>query len=186
MPLKNSILGPWEDFASDWDEGMGDKGNDYFRFLELPILEKLVERPEGCRALDLATGNGLVARWLAQKAASVIATDGALSMLDRAKARTDSSIYGGKIHYCCLDVTDQASWDSFIADNTDLVVSLGLVYWRIPLADSQSNPCIEWRFRRHYHEYGSDGHSGSGAAGKVSETTAQAKWVVSATLSLQL
>lgn len=127
MPLNNSFLGPWEDFASDWDEGMGNEGNDYFRFLELPILEKLVKGPEGCRALDLATGNDLVARWLAQEAASVTATDGALSMLGRARARTDSSTYKEKISYHCLDVTDQASWDKFMAVNTDLVVSSGLI-----------------------------------------------------------
>ncbi len=135
MSLKNSFLVPWEDFAPDWDEGMGNEGNDYFRFLELPILEKLVERSEGCRALDLATGNGLVARWLAEEATFVTATDGALSMLDRAKARTDKSIYGEKISYHCLDVTDQASWDKFMAVDIDLNASSGLHH----RATSQSN-----------------------------------------------
>ena len=101
---------------------MGDEGNDYFRFLELPILEKLVGRLEGCRALDLATGNGLVARWLAEKAASVIATDGAVSMIDRASERTSTSKYGNRISFHCLDVTKQPSWDTFMAD-TRLLVS---------------------------------------------------------------
>lgn len=125
MASKSSPLAPWENSARSWDEGMGSEGNDYFRFLELPILEKLIERSEGHRALDLATGNGLVARWLAHGVNSVIATDGALSMLDRAKARTDGSFYGNRISYHYLDVTSQSSWDSFMALDIDLVVSSG-------------------------------------------------------------
>ncbi|KAI9925450.1 hypothetical protein MW887_005831 [Aspergillus wentii] len=117
MASNDSPLASWETFAPSWDEGMGDEGNEYFRFLELPILEKLLNQLEGCRAIDLATGNGLVARWLAQKAASVIATDGAVSMIDHAKARTDTSQYGGKISFHRLDVTSQSSWDSFMASD---------------------------------------------------------------------
>ncbi|KAL3443938.1 S-adenosyl-L-methionine-dependent methyltransferase [Aspergillus insuetus] len=115
MASQNPSLTPWDKFASTWDEGMGDEGNDYFRYLELPILEKLVKSAEGFRALDLATGNGLVARWLAQKgAASLIATDGAPAMLDYARARTEGASYADRISYHCLDVTNQASWDEFI------------------------------------------------------------------------
>lgn len=123
MASNDFPLASWENFAHSWDEGMGDEGNDYFRFLELPILEKLIGRLEGCRAIDLATGNGLVARWLAQKAASVIATDGAVSMIDRAKARTDTSQYGNRISFNRLDVTKQSSWDTFMAIDTCLMVS---------------------------------------------------------------
>jgi 2-polyprenyl-3-methyl-5-hydroxy-6-metoxy-1,4-benzoquinol methylase len=105
---------------------MGDEGNDYFRYLELPILEKLAKPEEGFRALDLATGNGLVARWLAQKgAASVIATDGAPAMLDYAKARTEGAGYADRISYHCLDVTSQASWDEFIESDFGSTVSVG-------------------------------------------------------------
>ncbi|KAJ6127678.1 hypothetical protein N7471_008895 [Penicillium samsonianum] len=121
MASNDFPLASWENFAHSWDEGMGDEGNDYFRFLELPILEKLIGRLEGCRAIDLATGNGLVARWLAQKAASVIATDGAVSMIDRAKARTDTSQYGNRISFNRLDVTKQSSWDTFMAIDTCLM-----------------------------------------------------------------
>ncbi|KAJ5762056.1 uncharacterized protein N7511_005438 [Penicillium nucicola] len=109
-----SPLDSWETYAPSWDKGMGDEGNDYFRFLELPILEKLVGRLEGCHAIDLATGNGIVARWLAQKGASVIAADGAVKMVDRAKART-YILDDHKISFHRLDVTDQSSWDEFLA-----------------------------------------------------------------------
>jgi 2-polyprenyl-3-methyl-5-hydroxy-6-metoxy-1,4-benzoquinol methylase len=128
MASNDFLLASWETFAPSWDEGMGDEGmgdegNEYFRFLELPILEKLIGRLEGCHAIDLATGNGLVARWLAQKAASVMATDGAATMIDRAKARTDTSLYENKISFHRLDVTNQSSWDNFMAIDNRLMVS---------------------------------------------------------------
>ncbi|KAK4931508.1 hypothetical protein LTR66_016045, partial [Elasticomyces elasticus] len=108
-------LASWETFAPSWDKGMGDEGNDYFRFLELPILEKLVDRSQGSHALDLATGNGLVARWLAEKSDSVIATDGAVAMIEFAKARTDTTQHAGKISFHHLNVTSDSSWNAFMA-----------------------------------------------------------------------
>jgi SAM-dependent methyltransferase len=133
MASENPSLTPWEKFASSWDEGMGDKGNDYFRYLELPILEKLVKPAQVFRALDLATGNGLVARWLAQKGAEcVVATDGAPAMLEYARARTEGSSFADRISYNRLDVTNQTSWDGFIGSKVGSKVSFGLLSWRIP------------------------------------------------------
>ncbi|KAL4880661.1 S-adenosyl-L-methionine-dependent methyltransferase [Aspergillus karnatakaensis] len=121
MASSNPLLTPWEKFASKWDKGMGDEGNDYFRYLELPILGKLIKPVEGSRALDLATGNGLVARWLAQKgAASVVATDGAFAMLEHAKAREEGFADAVRILYHRLDVTSQESWDDFIRGDLGL------------------------------------------------------------------
>jgi hypothetical protein len=34
----------WENFVSSFDAAMGNEGNDYFRFFELPILKKLIFR----------------------------------------------------------------------------------------------------------------------------------------------
>lgn len=68
------------------------------------------------RALDLATGNGLVAHWLAQAVAKVIATDGSRKMLDLAEMRgKDSNAKGDmNIQYRCLDVTLSETWEEFI------------------------------------------------------------------------
>lgn len=124
-PIENP-LAPWEANAVAWDEGMGDEGNDYFRLLELPILEKLVTRQQGNRALDLATGNGLVARWLAREGVSVLATDGVPAMVEKARARTDSWYRQGKlpegneISFQTLNVTDRSSWDDFISNSSEL------------------------------------------------------------------
>ena len=123
MVSSQAPLASWETFAPSWDKGMGDEGNDYFRFLELPILEKLVDRPQGSCALDLATGNGLVARWLAEKSDSVIATDGAVAMIEYAKARTESTQHADKISFHHLDVTSESSWNAFMALEASYTVS---------------------------------------------------------------
>jgi len=116
---ENPSLLPWETHAASWDEGMGDDGNRYFSALELPILKKLVSPKPENRALDLATGNGLVARWLAKEGASVVATDGSKAMLERARARTLDWYQQGKlpkdeISFAVLDVTDKSSWELFV------------------------------------------------------------------------
>lgn len=131
-------LASWETFAPSWDKGMGDEGNDYFRFLELPILEKLVDRSQGSHALDLATGNGLVARWLAEKSDSVIATDGAVAMIEYAKARADSTQHADKISFHHLDVTSESSWNAFMAMNPSYTVSL------YPTTDEHESNCTKF------------------------------------------
>ncbi|KAJ5679890.1 hypothetical protein N7462_008134 [Penicillium macrosclerotiorum] len=133
-------LSSWETYAASWDLGMGDEGNDYFQHLELPILEKLIINPEGSLALDLATGNGLVARWLARKGATVVATDGAPSMVERAIARTAKLRSERNISFYVLDVTSSSSCDHFVSriartlpvgDSFD-IVSMNMAVMDIP------------------------------------------------------
>jgi SAM-dependent methyltransferase len=85
---------------------MGHEGNDFFRILELPGLERLAAVEKGDRVLDLATGNGLVARRLAELGATVTATDASRGMLEFAERRTEKDEnLKGKITYGLLDVT---------------------------------------------------------------------------------
>ena len=119
-PISTKALTAWENHAKAWDEHMGDDGNAYFSALELPILERTVRRRNGARAIDLATGNGLVARWLAQEGASVIATDASRPMLQCAEARTERWYQQGrlkreqKIGFEVLDVVSGGDWEAFI------------------------------------------------------------------------
>ena len=83
---------------------MGLDGNKYWQQLQKPSLERLVPVQPGCRALDLATGNGLVARWLAGKGACVTASDGSEEMIKHA-ARRSSPDEAERISYRVLDVT---------------------------------------------------------------------------------
>jgi predicted TPR repeat methyltransferase len=87
---------------------MGDDGNDFFCILELPSVERFAAIKEGDRVLDLATGNGLLARRLAALGAMVTATDASRGMLEFAERRTqDDERLKGKIEYGLLDVTSE-------------------------------------------------------------------------------
>ncbi|KAE8361140.1 S-adenosyl-L-methionine-dependent methyltransferase [Aspergillus caelatus] len=132
--MEGQALAAWEDHARSWDTTMGDEGNDYFSVLELPALERMISEQQRNRAFDLATGNGLVARWLAQEGFSVVATDGARAMLEHAKARTATWYENGRldkertISFELLDVTNKDQWAQFIGrsnllkDGFDVVV----------------------------------------------------------------
>lgn len=104
-------LSSWETNAEWWDGGVGRDGNQYWKSLQEPSLRRLladhVRQERGSRALDLATGNGLTARWLANNGcASVLATDGTAGMLDKARQRAQSPAEVDRIEYRQLDVTD--------------------------------------------------------------------------------
>jgi SAM-dependent methyltransferase len=55
----------WNTNAVFWDERMGE-GNDFFNVLVWPAVEHLLQPATGERLLDVACGNGLTSRWLAQ------------------------------------------------------------------------------------------------------------------------
>ncbi|KAK3386036.1 S-adenosyl-L-methionine-dependent methyltransferase [Podospora didyma] len=117
--LSAEALAVWEDMARLWDDTIAD-GNGYWKCLQEPALGRFLgehlARPS-CRALDLATGNGLCARWLVSKGASfVLATDGSENMLERARGRMvpgrDDAIVLRK-----LDVTQAADFDALLLRN---------------------------------------------------------------------
>ena len=118
--MEGQALAAWENHARSWDATMGDDGNDYFSVLELPALKRMISGQKQGRALDLATGNGLVARWLAQEGFSVVATDGATAMLEHAKGRTAAWYEKGMLDkerpilFELLDVTNKDQWARFI------------------------------------------------------------------------
>ena len=95
----------WKANAAYWDNGIQD-GNKYWTRLQRPALERMIPlQPQTeARVLEFATGNGLVARWLVDRGASVLATDVSTEMLDLARRR-EKSQHQGKIFYRQLDVT---------------------------------------------------------------------------------
>ncbi|PGH21401.1 hypothetical protein AJ80_03318 [Polytolypa hystricis UAMH7299] len=120
--MNPEALSSWNANASHWDETMGADGNDYFKVIELPSLARLVGVKPGDRALDLATGNGLVARWLAAEgAARVIATDGSPAMVEHAKRRgAEVEVESDAVlSYEVLDVTDKEALEAFIRRETE-------------------------------------------------------------------
>ncbi|KAK2805824.1 hypothetical protein FQN51_008598 [Onygenales sp. PD_10] len=116
MDMTRESLATWDRNAEFWDEGMGDHGNDYYKIVEVPALQRMAGVRDGDRALDIATGNGLTARWLSSQGASVIATDGSRTMLECAKRRGAGM---NSITYELLDATSSEAFERFIEKETN-------------------------------------------------------------------
>lgn len=96
------VLQAWNTNAGFWDERMAE-GNDFFKELLWPAVEKLLGPVRGNRFLDVACGNGLTSRRLAQSGASVTAFDFSEAMIELARKRDTSS----DIDYRVIDATDR-------------------------------------------------------------------------------
>lgn len=121
MEFHQASQSSWDANAAHWDESIGQDGNKYWKVLQLPALERLIPRGRpGNKALELATGNGLGARWLASAGgggfASVLATDGSAEMLKHAERRQNETAAAAKTAYRQVDVTDGAAFDELLAD----------------------------------------------------------------------
>jgi 2-polyprenyl-3-methyl-5-hydroxy-6-metoxy-1,4-benzoquinol methylase len=94
----------WNTNAEFWDAQMA-QGNQFFNVLVWPTVIKWLAPAAGDRLLDVACGNGLTSRRLAELGAHVTACDFSPEMLRRARARTDLHA----VDYRLLDVTDAAA-----------------------------------------------------------------------------
>src|SRR2546428_4471796 len=93
----------WNQNAAFWDEKMGE-GNLFQRVLVGPTSERLLDLKPGEVVLEIACGNGVFARRMAQLGARVIATDFSEQLLERARARTTE--HADRIEYRLIDATD--------------------------------------------------------------------------------
>lgn len=112
--LNKISVDAWSRNADYWDAAMGQDGNDFFQVLELPALKRLVQPRRDENALDLGTGNGLVARWLCSEGIDVLATDASDAILETAKCRFKSLQTTGRpgaVKFRKLDVTNSAELD---------------------------------------------------------------------------
>ena len=95
----------WDANATFWDKKM-DEGNDFFKTLVWPATLRLLDPQPGQHILDIATGNGLTARRLAELGAKVSAFDFSEELIKLAKERTPNSPL---ITYSILDATDESA-----------------------------------------------------------------------------
>ena len=115
--LATEALASWETNAEYWDAVIGPEGNKYWSVLQEPSLTRLCKKQlkkAECAALDLATGNGLVARWLAiNGATTVLATDGSAAMINLARKHIQAmpGRQGNRIATRVLDVTKREAFD---------------------------------------------------------------------------
>ncbi|CAP61513.1 uncharacterized protein PODANS_4_1280 [Podospora anserina S mat+] len=87
-PSEPTPVQAWDSIASFWDEAITPGGNKYFHRLQAPCLHRFLAKHlhRDARCLDLATGNGVVARWMLDRGAGwVLATDASGEMLEIAK-----------------------------------------------------------------------------------------------------
>ena len=125
--LAETNLKAWSEIADYWDDTVGD-GNDMYQELVLPVIEDLASVKPGQSVLDLATGNGIVARRLASLGGIVLATDGCATLLDKARMRTNAAGEGDlNITYQQLDVTKSTDFESLLVKNPEYVRPLYIV-----------------------------------------------------------
>jgi SAM-dependent methyltransferase len=94
----------WEANAEVWDSRMGDEGNDFFRILQWPVIASFLDIQPGQYILDIACGNGLTSRKLAELGARVSAFDFSANLIERAKARENPN---SLISYHVIDATNE-------------------------------------------------------------------------------
>jgi SAM-dependent methyltransferase len=96
----------WDRKAAFWDSLMGAEGNAFYRTVVRPAQNRLLALQWTEVVLDVACGNGLVARELSRVASRVIACDVSAEMIARARAR---SIVDGitNVDYAVVDATDE-------------------------------------------------------------------------------
>ena len=95
----------WNAKAAFWDERMGE-GNAFQRVLVGPATERLLALREGELVLDVACGNGVMARRLAALGVRVVACDFSEVFVERARARTPVELRE-RIEYAVVDATDE-------------------------------------------------------------------------------
>lgn len=107
--LSDEVRATWDANAAFWDERMGD-GNSFQRMLVGPATERLLSLRPGERVLEIACGNGVMARRLAHLGARVVATDVSAQMIERARARSaELGEAGQRIEYRVVDAADESA-----------------------------------------------------------------------------
>ena len=95
----------WERNSVFWDTQMGE-GNEFHQQLIRPAVEGLLAPKPNENVLDLACGNGLYARDLAEQGCDVVACDFSSTFIERAQAREVAETRAYPIDYRVLDVAD--------------------------------------------------------------------------------
>ncbi len=110
----------WEQKAAFWDEQYGE-GNEFHKTLIEPSVKVLLGLQPNELVLDVGTGNGAFARWMAARGARVVAFDFSSVFIERAKHRTVEN--AERIEYLTLDATDETQLLALGLNRFDAAVS---------------------------------------------------------------
>jgi SAM-dependent methyltransferase len=80
----------WNQVAAWYDELIEDRKSDHYTDLIVPGVLRLLAPHQGQRVLDVACGQGVIARAIAAQGASVLGIDAAPQLIEHAKARAAS------------------------------------------------------------------------------------------------
>jgi SAM-dependent methyltransferase len=104
MGEENSrVRAAWDANAEHWDQRMAE-GNAFALRLIAPSEESLLAIRRGTRVLDVACGNGLHARRLARRGATVLAVDVSPRMIELARQRTPAEL---DVEYRVVDAANE-------------------------------------------------------------------------------
>lgn len=119
--LHNETRQAWEANAEVWDKRMGDEGNDFFNLLCWPALASFLPSKSDAHILDIACGNGLTTRRLAEMGYQVTAFDFSANLIEYAKQRLDK--HGLKTSLHVIDATNEAQLLSLGKNKFDCALS---------------------------------------------------------------
>jgi ubiquinone/menaquinone biosynthesis C-methylase UbiE len=109
----------WERISAWRDQRMGENGDLWHRAIIDPVLLEIVGPVRGLRVMDLACGNGYLARRFAKDGAKqVVGIDGARGSVERARAREAADPRGVRFEH-----GDAADLGAFPDGSFDLVVA---------------------------------------------------------------
>jgi SAM-dependent methyltransferase len=81
----------WEELAGWYDDLIGERGSEYHRLVVIPRTLKLLEVQAGERVLDVACGQGVLCRALAEAGARVTGIDVAPALIAAGERRNEAS-----------------------------------------------------------------------------------------------
>jgi ubiquinone/menaquinone biosynthesis C-methylase UbiE len=105
--MESNLLS-WDQLADWFDQKQGDEGDLWHRELINPTLLQVLGDPAGMRVLDLACGNGALARRMARMGAQVVGADLSALLVTRAQEREAGDSLG--ITYHTTNATDLAAF----------------------------------------------------------------------------
>ena len=109
----------WNQNATFWDEVMGE-GNLFQRILVGPTTERLLNLQPDELVLEIACGNGVFARRMAELGTRVVATDFSETFIERAQVRTTQ--HKDRIDYRVVDATNSEQLLALGSHNFDAIV----------------------------------------------------------------
>jgi ubiquinone/menaquinone biosynthesis C-methylase UbiE len=77
----------WQNVAEWYDDLVGERGSEYHQKIVIPRTLRLLEMKRGERVLDVACGQGVVCRALAESGVRVTGVDAAPALIDAARRR---------------------------------------------------------------------------------------------------